>query len=99
MRQFNQFNITPKSRGLVGDKIKIDRIFNKSIVVESYRIEPSKFEGKGNRLTLQIKIGETNHIVFTGSQVLIDMIEKVPTDGFPFETKIVKQDDTSLHFT
>ncbi|WP_276483586.1 hypothetical protein [Paraflavitalea pollutisoli] len=83
----------------MGDKIKIDRILNRPIVVESFRIEPSKFEGKGNRLTLQIKIDNNSHIVFTGSQVLMDMIAKVPADGFPFETKIVKQDDSSLQFT
>lgn len=83
----------------MGDKIKIERIFNKTIVVEGFRIKPSNFEGKGNCLTLQIKIGDTDHIVFTGSQVLMDMIAKVPSDGFPFETKIVKQDDKSLRFT
>lgn len=50
-------------------------------------------------MTLQIKMGEVDHIVFTRSRVLMDMIAKVPENKFPFKTKIIKQDDNSLHFT
>lgn len=39
------------------------------------------------------------HVVFTGSAFLLSMIKQVPTDKFPFTTKIVKQEDGSFQFT
>lgn len=100
MKQFSEMGITPTIESFVGDKIKMDRILNREIIVHDYRIEESKFKEKGNGkcLYIQIEINGEKHVVFTGSAYLMHMIEKVNDDDFPFQTKIIKQDD-HLEFT
>lgn len=100
MRQFSDFNIKPTQKQFIGDKIKIDRILNKPIVVHSFQINPSKIEGKGNGkcLTLQVEVDGQKRIVFSGSTTLQDMITQVPADNFPFKTTIVKETER-LEFT
>lgn len=94
MKQFSDFNIKPASKGFTGDKIRIERIFNKQIVVHGYKVEGSRFEkGSGKCLHMQISVKDTMHVVFTGSLALIDQIERVPKENFPFETTIVKEND------
>ena len=59
----------------------------------------SKFEkGNGKCLHLQIKYNDKQHVVFTGSGNLMEQIEQVPKDKFPFET-IIEEDDKRLMFT
>lgn len=72
-KKFKDFGIKPALQSLTGDKIKMERILNREIKVYDYRIEDSKFKGKC--LYLQISIGESKHVVFTGSMVLIEMIQ------------------------
>lgn len=95
MNAFKDFNITSSQKAFTGDKIKIDRILNREIVVIDYKIENSKFEkkGSGKCLTLQIQVGQTKHVVFTGSSGLMEQIEKVPKDKLPFITTIVKENE------
>lgn len=94
MKQFSQFNIKPITKTFTGDKIKIDRVLNKRITVVTYKIEKSKFEkGNGNRLCLQIEVDGTSRIIFTGSTILMDMIEQVPKTNFPFTTTIVRESE------
>jgi len=92
MHNFKSFNIQPSTKSLEGDKIKIDRILNKSIIVETFRVENSKFteKGCGECLYLQIMLDNEKRVVFSGSANLIDMINRVPEGGFPFETTIIK---------
>ncbi len=91
MKDFKSFGIKPADDGFKGDKINLDRIFNRTIIVEKFKIEKSKFDkGNGKRLVLQIMLGETQHIVFCGSGVLMEQINRVPKEGFPFTTTIVK---------
>jgi hypothetical protein len=61
----------------------------------AYKIEPSRYTEKGNGkcLHLQIEIGQTKHVVFTGSAGLMDQIEKVPRDKLPFKTIIVRENE------
>ncbi len=91
MKQFSDFGITAKHKGFVGDKIKISKVLNREIVVLDYKIENSKYEGK--RLDLQIKIGETMHVLWTASTVLMELIQQVPKEEFPFKTTIVKENE------
>ncbi len=95
MKKFSQFNIEVESNSFTGDKIKIERVLNKQIEVIAYKIEDSKFKEKGNGkcLTLQIKIKEEMHIVFSGSVTLMQQIEKVSKEDFPFESTIIKDND------
>lgn len=96
MYKFSDFNIAAETKSFSGDKISIDRILNRSITVLDYKIETSKFEGKGNGkcLHLQIEINSLKYVVFTGSTYLMGMIEKVPAGRFPFETTIIKVDES-----
>lgn len=91
MKKFKDFGIKPEIQSFIGDKIKMERILNREIVVFDYKIEDSKFHGK--RLDMQIGIGETKHVVFTGSTILISVIQKVPKEDFPFTTTIVRENE------
>jgi len=101
MKSFEQFNIKLTTKGFEGDKIKMSKILNKVIIVYYYKIEDSKVykdRGTCKCLQLQISINEIKHIIFTSSSGLIEMIQQVPEDGFPFETTIV-QDNDRFKFT
>lgn len=99
MNKFNELNIQAPSKGFEGDKIKISKILNREIEVHDYKIEASKcfsHKGSGKCLTIQIKIGEAKHIVFTSSICLIETIQQVPKEAFPFVTTIIEENDRYL---
>lgn len=93
MNNFKDFGIKPEVTAFSGDKIKIDRILNIQITVHDFKIEDSKAKPGTKLLTLQIEKNGTKHIVFTGSKVLLQMIQKVREDRFPFQTTIVKNNE------
>jgi ribosomal protein L31 len=92
MKKFQDLNIKYEASTFTGDKIKITKILNRVISVHAYKIEKSKF-GSGQCLYLQIEISQKKHIVFTGSTVLIEMIQQVDQSDFPFETTIVQENE------
>lgn len=98
MKNFKDFNIKPELTAFVGDKVKIDRIINTEIIIHDYKVSPSTQRENSQCLTLQIERGGIKHVVFTGSTVLIQMIEKVPKGNFPFTTTIIKENEY-LEFT
>ncbi len=61
----------------------------------AFKIGDSKYsdKGSGKCLQLQIQLSETKHVVFTGSVFLIDTIQKVPADKFPFTTTIIEENE------
>jgi len=90
MKKFKDLGIKPTlQQGFVGDKIKMERILNRTITVHDFRIEDSKFKGK--YLCLQITLDDTKRVVFTGASALIDTIQRVPKTDFPFVTTIVRE--------
>ena len=96
MNNFKQFNINPISKGFDGEKIKIAKILNREIIVNGYKIEDSKCfkeRGTGKCLYLHISFKKENRIIFTGSGVLINEIQRVPKDGFPFTTIIIQENE------
>ena len=98
MYRFSQFNIKPVARGFEGDKIKMAKILNREIVVHGFRIEESKvpaFREKGSHkcLTIQISVNSEMHVVFTSATGLIETIQQVPSDKFPFTTTIMEEND------
>lgn len=96
MNTFRQFNIKTPTKGFEGDKIKIAKIINHEIIVHNFKIEPSKCfkeKGSGKCLQLQISINNEKHIVFTSSTGLIEAIQQIPKDGFPFSTIIIEDND------
>lgn len=99
MKTFSQLNIKPASKCFEGDKIKITRILGKEIVVHAYRIEDSKVfkeRGTGKCLHLQISINGTMYVIFTSSSGLIDAIQQVSENEFPFLATIVEKNDRFL---
>lgn len=90
MQRFSDLKID-KERSFVGTKKSVDDILNNEIVVEDYRIEDSTKKPGTKYLQLQIKIGDDSHVVFTGSGVLMNQVEKASElNGIPFITTIVK---------
>lgn len=98
MHSFKDFNIKPKVNNFVGEKIQVQKLFNLTIKVFSFKIEPSKQKKGTELLTLQIEKSGEKRIVFTGSTVLIDQIRRVPEDKFPFTT-VIKGDNDYYEFT
>lgn len=100
MKNFKDFGITSTSKAFVGTKVEMHNVLNTDITVHEFRIVESNFKEKGNGrcLHLQISIGITKHVLFTGSGFLMDAIQQVPEDCFPFATKIIK-DNKRLLFT
>lgn len=93
MTAFKDLGIKPAEKGFTGDKIKMSKVLNREIKVEAYKIEASKFTDKGNgkRLVLQVIVDDKQHIIITGSTYLMDAINQVPKDKFPFTTTIVEE--------
>lgn len=87
-------NIQAPDPNFSGDKIKIARILNKQITIEKYRIVDSKYEGK--RLDLQITHDGEQRVAWTSSSFLMDMIQKVPQEDFPFIATIIKDNERYL---
>lgn len=98
MNNFKDFNIQPRINSFVGEKIQVQKLFNLEILVLDYKIEPSKQKKDTKLLTLQIEKNGEKRIVFTGSTVLIDQIERVPKNQFPFVT-VIKGDNDYYEFT
>jgi len=101
MKRFSDFNIIAPVGAFEGKKISIEDIFNIPVIINTYRIEDSKFTGKNksnNRLQLSIELNGEKRIAFTGSDTLMEMIKQVPQDEFPFET-IIKRREKRFEFT
>lgn len=98
MKKFSDFNIRPVKRGMVGEKIKISRLLNQEIIVHSYKINESKFNKNSSQcLCLQIEVKGEMKVVFTGSKILMETIQKVPEQAFPFLT-IITQEGEAFQF-
>lgn len=98
MFNFKDLGITPKNTQFTGKKIDIDDIINIEIIVHGFEIKDSTKKHGTKYLTLQIEKDQIKRVVFTGSKNLIDLIQQVPKDKFPFKTTIAKQ-DKRLEFT
>lgn len=95
MKKFKDLGITIDNTGMTGEKIKIERILNTDIIVHAYKIENSKFEGKGNGKCLHLQISHQGEkrVVFSGSGNLMEQVQKVDARDMPFSTKIIKDND------
>ena len=93
MNNFKDFKITPEISTFTGDKIKIDRVLNRQIQVLAYKVTKSKYEDSGDLLTLQIKNSGQKHVIFTTAKILIQLLEKILKDKFPFNTTIVRENE------
>lgn len=90
MKRFSDF--ATDDGVLTGDKLKLEDILGREIIVKGYKVSDSKYGKNGEDkkvLTLQFELGGIDYIVFTGSKVLMDQVEKYK-DEIPFLTKIEK---------
>ena len=95
MKNFSDLNIKISDDIFIGNKIKINRILNKEIIVSKFKIEKSKCF-KGECLTLQISFEDDKHIIFTSGVALIEAMRQIPENEIPFKTKIIKQNERYL---
>lgn len=88
MKRYSDF---AKEKVLDGDKMRIDDILNREVVILAYSIKDSRYSKNesGKHLTLQIEINGKKYVIFTGSDVLIDQIEKYDHE-LPFLATIRK---------
>jgi hypothetical protein len=98
MNRFSQFNIKTTSKGFEGTKIKMVKILNREIIVYAFKIEDSivaAFKEKGSSKCLHLQISSDNemHVVFTSSVGLLETIQRVPENKFPFTTTIIEEND------
>lgn len=80
---------------LDGPKLPIDDVTNREIEITGYKIAKSKYgkNASGMCLTLQFSFvgSEDKNVIFTGSDVLIEQMERYG-DEVPFQTTIKKID-------
>jgi len=95
MKQFKDFGIKARVKSFVGEKIKIQNILDKPIIIHAYKIARSKFEklGKEDCLHVQIEFSGEKRVFFCGSLTLIDILKQVPEESFPFEATLTKKDE------
>ena len=88
MKKFKDF---AKEKILDGEKLRIDEVINEEIEVINYSVKTSKYQknSSGKYLTLQIIRNNRKYVIFTGSDVLIEQMEKYGNE-IPFCTTIRK---------
>jgi retron-type reverse transcriptase len=99
MIDFKELKIKAPDKGFEGDKIKMQRLVNRQIIVHKYKIEDSKVykdRGTGKCLQLQVSLNGEKHVVFTSASGLIDVITQIEEANFPFQTTIVKEGERFL---
>ena len=84
--QFSDF--ATEDKPLEGEKRKLDDILNIEIIVTGFKVGKSKYKDK-NYLTLQFEIDDTKYVLFTGSAVLTNQVQKYH-EKMPFYTNIKK---------
>lgn len=90
------------SKTLAGEKVKIESVIEKPIIVTGYRVSKSKYSHKGTDFCTTIQFHyeddaeETKYVIFTGSGVIRDQIEEIAEKlkeanlSFAFRTTIQK---------
>lgn len=87
MLKFSEF--ASDVRPMDGIKIKISDLVNLPLVVTGYKIRNSQYKkGNDRYATIQIELNHEKRVVFTGSVVLIEQLEKYG-DNIPFEATIL----------
>ena len=84
MERFSDF---AEKRHFDGDKISLEEILNQEITIFRFRVQSSKKREDSQYATIQIEVHGEKRIVFTGSSVIIEQLEKY-RDRMPFLTTI-----------
>ncbi len=102
VKKFSQLGIKrPDSVALKGEKIKINKVLNRAIVIERAIIEDSNFKdnGDGKRLSMQIQFNGEQRLLWSSSQSLKKQFIEMQgmQDAFPVETTIT-EDNQNFYF-
>jgi len=90
MKQFSE--ISKEEPRLEGDKVKLDDILNQEIIIHGFTLAHSSFSKNksGQYITVQFSKPESQkQIFFSGSDVLIDQLQRYKAD-IPFSVVIKK---------
>jgi len=99
MRKFSDLGIKPDLKRFAGEKIGIKKVINTEIILHDFVIGPSKFEkGNGKCLTLQVTHKNELRVIFSGSGILMNLIEKIKLEDLPITTTII-EDNEHYEFT
>ncbi|MDA8082284.1 MAG: hypothetical protein M0024_01335 [Nitrospiraceae bacterium] len=92
VKRFSEF-ADKDSLPLDGAKMRLDEIINKEITVVGLKVRTSRFKKDGSPkcLTLQFEIDGQRYVLFTGSTVLTEQMEKYKAE-IPFMATIKKID-------
>lgn len=77
------FSDLVENRALDGDKVRLETILDKAIIVTGFRISKSKYSHKGTESCTTVQFyyeddeNETRYVFFTGSGVIRDQIEEI----------------------
>lgn len=92
MPEYPRFSdFADESKSFEGDKKKIYEILDQDILVLDYAVKDSKQRRGSQYATIQFRLKDVNYIVFSGSAVLIEQLEKYK-DNIPFYAQIKKID-------
>lgn len=91
IKNFSDFGIETKM-AFEGNRIFAVEILNEPIIVHYYEIRPSKkAEKKGaDYLYVQITYKDEKRLLMSESKYLMEDLDKVPEEGFPFQAKIIR---------
>ena len=95
--KFADFNISAEPKHFTGKKISMFEVLNQPIKVLAFKEAPSNYKEK-IRIDIHIEFEGEKRLLWSNSVFLRDMINKVPSNGFPFTTTIKKVEEC-LKFT
>ena len=80
--RYSRFDTLTTHKALDGDKVRIDDILNKAIVVTGFQVSTSKYRDRGSGFCVKVQFYETadttqtRKVFFSGSSVLKDELEE-----------------------
>lgn len=98
MKDFGELNITYEPQAFSGEKISIQKVLNKDLVVQDWKIGPSKIAGKDFRIDIQILLGGEQRVTWTSSKKFKELVERIPKKELPFTAQIVAIDGGGFKF-
>lgn len=93
--EYPHFSDFSEDQALDGDKIRLDEILNKEILILGFKIKNSTKKSGTLYVTIQFKLDGVNRISFTGSEVLMDQLKRYE-EHLPFYAIIKK---INRHYT
>ena len=82
MAEIPEFDTLTTHKALDGDKVRIDDILNKPIVVTGFQVSTSKYRDRGSGVCVKVQFYEmedktqVRKVFFSGSSVLKDELEE-----------------------